>query len=184
MKTKLFLLLFLLAGLCSCESYYFDDNFPKDAFFSYIPYQEGNQLQFIHHLDTMHLTVKMVSQNYSRGQRNCDCIPEAASVTCNLVNDTTSIWYTVSCFNRSDFEIRIEDRWDYENNKGQIKEVGYYHHKQKRSPDEIFNCFTPEILLMAHSGRVKQHVGLLFFSDKNGFKWYEPALDAQLSGKK
>lgn len=165
----------------SCESYYVSDNFPKEKFFSYIPYVEGEVLHFSNGGDTIMLTAKVVQRSYLRGERRCDCGIETATSSVNFVNDAMDLWLTIACYDRQRFEINLWDELPQNSNLGSITQLGEYNYKMESVTDEIFNLFTEEVKLFAETASVKQQVGLMYFTDKNGVKWEIVENDSVLS---
>lgn len=173
MKTKIIYFLTVILGLCGCENnlYYVPDNFPKETFFSYLPYEQGQEVSFFNQTDTITLTVCNTYKIYSRGKRNCDCGVEMVHTSTMLSNDTIDLTISCMCSGRQDFSVQIEDWWAYHNViGGGIIVLSEYKHHQKKLSDDIFNLFTEEIVLFG-GAKVKQNIGLVCFTDKYGTQW-------------
>lgn len=173
MKTKFLYILSIVLWMCSCENYpyYVPDNFPKETFFSYLPYEQGQELFYHNGSDTIKFVVSNVHKNYIRGERNCDCGIENAYSTATLLNNSMELVITCNCVDRSRFDIKLEDNWDYTNHTGNVELLGEYWYEQKKQSEDIFKYFVEEICLINNVAQVKQNIGLVYFIDKDGTQW-------------
>lgn len=177
-KTIYFICLFI--GLCSCSNIYnsFPDNFPKDKFFSYLPYEQEQSLVYFNGEDTLELTVNLNHHVYDRMEPNLgcfDCIMESAYSIVKLMNDTILLTISCSCTERTFFDIFLKERKLHIGSTCQdtiLREtvLDKYNYKQKKMSDDIFNQFTEEIVLFG-GAKVKQNIGLVSFTDRNGTQW-------------
>lgn len=182
MKNIVLLILGVVAWLCSCKpqngpstpSYYVPDNFPKDTFFSYLPYTKGQEVRFYNGVDTLKLKAEEnVFNFYDRATTDCkitswqDCIKEEIISGVRLVNDTMNLCIRLVCTERTYFDVWIENYYPDINH---LTVFDQYKYEQKKLSDEIFEQFAEEIVLFGRS-KVKQHVGLVCFVDKAGQKW-------------
>ncbi len=167
-----------LICLCSCGNTFFLDNFPKDKFFSYLPYEQGMSIHYFNGSDTLKLTVDLICHFYDRMEPDfgCyDCITESAYSIAKLENDTILLSISCSCTERTFFEMYLEEIHPYINPTSKdtiLKEttLAQYRFEQKRTSDDIFNQFTEEIVLFG-GAKVKQNIGLVSFMDKYGTEW-------------
>ncbi len=173
MKTKLCLICGIIFSMVSCEHhlYYVPDNFPKETFFSYLPYEQGQEVLFCNQIDTIRLTVYNVEKSYLRGERTCDCGVENALASVELLNDTMGCNIVCQSLDRTIFSISLYDQSKRISQEGGNEILlDEYSHRLNNQSDEIFNQFVEDIVML-NGAIVKQNIGLVSFMDKYGTEW-------------
>lgn len=173
MKTKIIYFLTAILGLCGCENnlYYVLDNFPKEAFFSYLPYEQGKEVLFHNQIDTIRLTIYDFNKSYLRGKRTCDCGIENAWASVVLLNDTMGCKIVCQCLDRNKFSISLYDQSKHISQEGGNEILlDEYSYSIDNPSDKIFNQFVEDVVML-NNAKIKQNIGLICFTDKYGTQW-------------
>ena len=180
MKTRIILLAFLFAMLCSCDMYLVPDDFPKEEFYSYAPYQQNDVVRFISDGDTLTYIVSNVSEEYNRGRKDCDCGKESASkdVCLSRINskENEELRFWIICLDRAMFSVYVQSE-SKPYNVSASYEIDFFNEDTwAKSFDnyKIFKYFVDEIILTQDdkpAAKVKKGQGLLWFVDETGRTW-------------
>ena len=180
MKTKLFFVVLVIATLSGCDKYLVPDDFPKEEFYSYAPYQQNDVVRFISDGDTLTYIVSNVSENYFRYEKGYDCGKEHASkfISFSSLNSNKydRLVFGVTCSDREYFCINLISesmprdiialyKIDFFNEDTWSKSFDNY---------KIFKYFVDEIVLTQDdkpAAKVKKGQGLLWFVDETGRTW-------------
>ena len=179
MKNKLYLLALAAIVICGCDAYLVPDDFPKEEFYSYAPYQLGQTVRFVSNEDTLYYTVSGISEDYDRRTKKCDCGKEHVSkyVTFSQPDsERNEDWIlSVNCTDRAIFSVSI---YSYEaQSPFATYEVNYGNENiWSRSFDnsKIFKSFADEIILTQEdnpSAKLKKGEGVLWFVEATGRTW-------------
>ena len=173
-RVLIFTLLIVLSG---CTNRYFvPDDFPKEDFFSYIPYLQGDVLKFASTDNAIkQFTITALDNHYVRGNKNCDCGKETVSKYAILSNDKEELELWICCTDRAIFEVSLKS--NISNSLDAKYETNYTSEdiwSKSYDNTKIFDDFTDNIIL-SQSGKamaqIAKNEGIVCFSDTDGETW-------------
>ncbi|MCR5049771.1 MAG: hypothetical protein K6A36_01655 [Paludibacteraceae bacterium] len=180
MKTKLYFMTLFVICVCGCDMYLVPDDFPKEEFYSYAPYQQNEVVRFISAGDTMTYVVSNVSENYNRGRKDCDCGKENADkdVCFSSINSNGNdgLRFCITCIDRAMFSVYVQSESKPYNVNASYRIDFFDEDTWSKSYDnyKIFKYFVDEIILSQDdkpTAKIKKGKGLLWFVDAEGRTW-------------
>ncbi len=172
MKAKNLLLAVITIAFIGCDKYLVPDNFPKEDFYSYAPYQVGDTVRFAAEGadSTLTFIVEGVYKDYYRGEKHCKCGKEGAYQD---IYFNQGLRLSVYCIDRAKFSVSlhtphtIDASYIVDYSDEDIWAESY-------DETKIFKSFVDEITLLQDdnpAALVKKSQGIVWFIDSNGTTW-------------
>ncbi|MCR5050852.1 MAG: hypothetical protein K6A36_07195 [Paludibacteraceae bacterium] len=171
MKTKSYLIVLLAIVLNGCDPYLVPDNFPREEFYSYAPYELNDVVRLVNGSDTIEYVVVAMSEDYNRGRKDCDCGEEMVNKHVQFGTETEKIDLWIDCIDRKIFEMNMQSG---SSNIDARYEVRISDKASSKDDSRIFREFADEIVLQQNGqevAKVQKGKGLLWFVDADGRKW-------------
>lgn len=177
MKTKNLLLAVITIAFIGCDKYLVPDNFPKEDFYSYAPYQVGDTVHFAAEGadSTLTFIVEGVYNEYYRGERNCKCGKENAY---QEIKFSQGLFLLITCSDRAKFRVSLYTEYNPNIDIDASYNVNYSKDEDiwAESYDEtkIFKHFTEELTLYQSdepAAKIKKKEGILWFTTSDGTTW-------------